>query len=122
MNENRHPWTSDEKTALFAAVEQYRATGGQLDWHVIAAAVPGRSAQAAQALYYRLHSVHTLDRIRTPAAPVSPRPSTLRRMCLRCRLPFDSLDRKRNWICGSCNERIAAVGSAMEHAAHTRAA
>ena len=30
--------------ALFAAVEQCRATGGQLAWGAIAATVPGRSA------------------------------------------------------------------------------
>jgi hypothetical protein len=111
MNENRRPWTSAEKAALFAAVEQCRATGGRLDWRAIAATVPGRSAQAAETLYYKLYPVHTLVRIRAPAAPVSPPPSVLRRPCLRCRCPFDSLDRKRNWICSACNERIAVLGS-----------
>jgi hypothetical protein len=108
MNENPRPWTSEEKTAVCAAVEQCRATGGRLDWHAIAATVPGRSARAAQALYYKLPPVL---RIRTPAASISPPPSVLRRPCLRCRRPLDSLDRKRNWICSSCNERIAALGS-----------
>jgi hypothetical protein len=109
MNENRR-WTSAEKTTLFAAVEQFRATGGQLDWHAIAATVPGRSPQAAQTLYYKLFAAHTLVCIPAPAAPVRPPPSVSRRSCLRCRRPFDSLDRKRNWICSACNERIAALG------------
>jgi hypothetical protein len=91
MNENRR-WTSAEKATLFAAVEQFRATGGQLDWHAIAATVPGRSPQAAQTLYYQLFAAH-------------------RRPSLRCRRPFDSLDRKRNWICSSCNGQIAGLGS-----------
>jgi hypothetical protein len=110
MNENRR-WTSAEKAALFAAVEQFRATGGQLDWHAIAATLPGRSAKAAQTLYYQLFAAHTLVRIRAPAAPVSRPPSNFRRPCLRCRRPFDSLDRKRNWICSACSEQIAALGS-----------
>ena len=110
MNEKRRPWTSAEKATLFAAVEQWRATGRQLDWGAIAATVPGRSAKAAQTLYYQLFPVHIV-RIRAPAAPVSPPPSVFRRPCLRCRRPFDSLDRKRNWICSACNERIATLGS-----------
>ena len=89
MNEKRRPWTSAEKATLFAAVEQWRATGRQLDWHAIAATVPGRSAKAAQALYYQLFAAHTLVRIRAPAAPVSPPPSVFRRPCLRCRRPLN---------------------------------
>ena len=87
MNENRR-WTSAEKATLFAAVEQFRATGGQLDWDAIAAAVPGRSAKAAQTLYYQLFAAHTLVTIRAPAAPVSQPTSSFRRPCLRCRRPF----------------------------------
>ena len=92
-------WTPEEKAAVFAAVEQCRATGGRLDWCAIAATVPGHSAQAVRRLYYN----------RAPA-PVSPPPIVFRRPCLRCHRPFDSLDRKRNWICSPCRERIA-VGS-----------
>ena len=105
MNENRR-WTSAEKATLFAAVEQWRATGRQLDWHAIAATVPGRSAKAAQTLYYQLFAAHTVVRIPAPAAPVSRPPSVFRRPCLRCSMPFDSLDRKRNWICESCKRRL----------------
>jgi hypothetical protein len=104
MNEKPRAWTPEEKAALFAAVEQCRATGARLDWDAIAAAtVPGRSVQAAQLRYYKS--------IRVPAAPVSPPPSVLRRPCLRCRRPFDSWDRKRNWICSSCNGQIAAIAA-----------
>jgi hypothetical protein len=110
MNENRR-WTSAEKATLFAAVEQFRATGVQLDWHAIAATVPGRSAKAAQTIYYQLFAAHTLVRIPAPAAPISRPSSVFRRPCLRCRCLFDALDRKRNWICSTCNERIAALGS-----------
>jgi hypothetical protein len=50
MNETqgaRRAWTPEEKAALLAAVEQCRATGGQLEWHAIAATIPGRGAQSA---------------------------------------------------------------------------
>ena len=120
MNENRgarRAWTPKEKAALLAAVEQCRATGGPLDWHAIVATIPGRGARSAQSQFYTLRPA----RIRGPSAPVGG-PSVLRRLCLRCRRPFDSLDRKRNRICGSCNERIAEVGSAVEYAAHAKAA
>ena len=98
MNETQRPWTSEEKITVFAAVEQCRAAGGRLDWRAIAATVPGRSAEAVHAQYYKLH-------------PVSPPASVLRRPCLRCRRPFDSLDRKRNWLCNSCNGQIAAIAA-----------
>jgi hypothetical protein len=75
MNEKPSAWTPEEKSALFAAVEQFRATGGQLDWHAIAATVPARSAKAAQTLYYQLFAAHTLVRIRAPAAPAFPPPA-----------------------------------------------
>ena len=109
MNEKPSAWTPEEKITLFAAVEECRATGGQLDWDAITATVPGRSAHAAEVQYHKL--VRTPVRTRAPAAPVPQPPSVLRRPCLRCRRPFDSLDRKRNWICSSCNEKIAALGA-----------
>ena len=56
MNENQRPWTSEETITVFAAVEQCRATGGRLDWRAIAATVPGRSEQAAQAQVLQKHS------------------------------------------------------------------
>ena len=70
MNEKPSAWTPEEKIALFAAVEQCRATGGQLDWGAIAVTVPGRSAHAAEVQYDEL--VRTPVRTRAPAAPVSP--------------------------------------------------
>jgi hypothetical protein len=75
-------------------MNEYRATGGQLDWHVIAAAVPGRSAQAAQALYYRLHPVHTLVRIRAPTAPISPPPVLYAFAYFRTGEPIEPLVRR----------------------------
>jgi hypothetical protein len=120
MNENQRPWTSEETITVFAAVEQCRATGGRLDWRAIAATVPGRSEQAAQAQYYKSIRVpaapvslppSVLKSICVPAAPVVPPSSVLRRPCLRCRRPFDSLDRKRNWLCSSCNGQIAAIAA-----------
>jgi hypothetical protein len=105
MNEKPSAWTPEEKSALFAAVEQCRANGGQLDWDAIAATVPGRSSSAVEVQYYKLQRVRTLVHI--PAPP----PSIFRRPCLRCRRPFDSLDRKRNWICSACKEGIAGLGS-----------
>jgi hypothetical protein len=38
-----------------------------------------------------------------PRAVAAP---TVRRPCLRCRTPFDSVDRKRNWICDSCKRSL----------------
>jgi hypothetical protein len=105
MNEKPSAWTPEEKSALFTAVEHCRANGGQLDWGAIAATVPGRSASAVEVQYYKLQQVRSLVHI--PAPP----PSIFRRPCLRCRRSFDSLDRKRNWICSSCNGQIAGFGS-----------
>jgi uncharacterized protein involved in type VI secretion and phage assembly len=78
MNEKPSAWTPEEKSALFAAVEQFRATGGQLDWHAIAATVPARSAKAAQTLYYQLFAAHPPHRPFRPqrvSAPVPAVPS-----------------------------------------------
>ena len=57
MSKKPSAWTPEEKIALFAAVEQCRATGGQLDWGAIAATVPGRSASAVEVQYYKLQQV-----------------------------------------------------------------
>ena len=60
MSEKPSAWTPEEKMALFAAVEQCRATGGQLAWGAIVATVPGRSASAVEVRYYKLQRVRTL--------------------------------------------------------------
>jgi hypothetical protein len=57
MNETRGPqraWTPEETAALLAAVQQCRTAGGQLDWHAIAATIPGRGAQSAAVQFYKL--------------------------------------------------------------------
>ena len=57
MNETqgaRRAWTSEETAALLAAVEQCRTTGKLLDWHAIAATIPGRGAQSAAMQFYKL--------------------------------------------------------------------
>jgi hypothetical protein len=96
-------WSHEENTALQAAVQQHLAAHKLLDWDVIAAAIPGRTARSAEIHYYAL-----LTRLTRPAAAKpdysKPRAAapTLRRPCLRCRAPFESADRKRNWICDSC--------------------
>ena len=101
-------WSREEDAALQAAVQQHLAAHSSLDWGVIAAAIPGRSAHSAEIHYYAL-----LTRLTRPAAvkPSYSKPSavaapTVRRLCLRCRLPFDSADRKRNWICNSCKRSL----------------
>jgi hypothetical protein len=100
----RKTWSHEENSALLAAMQQHLAAHKFLDWDVIAAAIPGRTAHSAEIHYYVL-----LTRLTRPAAakPDYSRPRaiavpTLRRPCLRCRMPFDSADRKRNWICDSC--------------------
>jgi len=78
MNEKPSAWTPEEKSALFAAVEQCRATGGQLDWDAIAATVPGRSAHAVEVQYYKLQRVRTLVPFPHLPPPRSPASSGVR--------------------------------------------
>ena len=104
----RRTWSHEENAALPAAVQQHLAAHKSLDWDVIAAAIPGRTAHSAEIHYYNL-----LARLTRPAAakPDYSRPRaiaapTMRRPCLRCRMPFDAADRKRNWICDSCKRSL----------------
>jgi hypothetical protein len=98
-------WSHDENAALQAAVQQHLAAHKFLDWDFIAAAIPERTAHSAQIHYYALI---------TPTAAAKPNyskpravaPPAVRRRCLRCRMPFDSADRKRNWICDSCKRSL----------------
>ena len=107
MNENQRPWTSDEKITVFAAVEQCRATGGRLDWRAIAATVPwAQRTSRANAVYK--HTV-VWSAFAHPPHPVSPPASVLRRPVLAVPPSFNSVDRKRNSICRSCNERQIAA-------------
>jgi Myb-like DNA-binding domain len=95
-------WSREESAALQAAVQQYLTTHKPLDWDaIVAAAVPGRSVQSVISHYYysRERAAATRPRYSKPGAVPAP---TVRRPCLRCRAPFESADRKRNWICGSC--------------------
>jgi hypothetical protein len=101
-------WSHEENAALQAAVQQHLAAHKFLDWDVIAAAIPGRTAHSAEIHYYVL-----LTRLIRPAAakpdyskPRAVATPTVRRPCLRCRTPFDSADRKRNWICDPCKRSL----------------
>ena len=100
----RKTWSYEENAALQAAVRQHLAAHKFLDWDVIAAAFPGRTARSAN----NHHNV-LLTRLTRPAAakpdyskPRAVAAPTVPRPCLRCRMRFDSADRKRNWICDSC--------------------
>ena len=104
----RKTWSEEENAALQAAVQQHLAAHQFLDWDVIAAAIPGRTPHSAEIHYYAL-----LTRLARPAAakpdyskPRAVAAPTLCRPCLRCRMPFDSADRKRNWICDSCKRSL----------------
>jgi hypothetical protein len=104
----RKTWSLDENAALQAAVQQHLAAHKFLDWDVIAAAIPGRTAHSAEIRYYSM-----LKRLTRPAAakpdyskPHAVAAPTVRRPCLRCRTPFDSVNRKRNWICDSCKRSL----------------
>ena len=104
----RKTWSHEENAALQAAVQQHLAAHKFLDWDVIAAAIPGRTAHSVEIHYYVL-----LTRLARPAAakpdhskPRAVAAPTVRRPCLRCRMPFDSADRKRNWICDSCKRSL----------------
>ena len=101
----RKTWSHEENAALQGAVQQHLAAHKFLDWDVIAAAIPGRTAHSAEVHYYVLQTRPTVaapnySKPRSVAAP------TIRRPCLRCRSPFDSADRKRNWICDSCKRSL----------------
>src|SRR5215472_17790651 len=104
----RKTWSHEESAALQAAVQQHLTEHRFLDWDAIAAAIPGRTAHSAEIRYYSL-----LKRLTRPAAatpdyskPRAVEAPTVRRPCLRCRTPFDSVDRKRNWICDSCKRSL----------------
>ena len=101
----RRAWSPEESAALHAAVQQHLTTHKNLDWDAIAAAIPGRSAQSVVNHYYFLRSrpAATTPNYSKPRAAAAP---TVRRPCLRCRAPFNSADRKRNWICNSCKRSL----------------
>jgi hypothetical protein len=101
----RKAWSREENAALQAAVQQHLAEHRFLDWDAIAAAVPGRTAHSAEIHYYLLQTppAATKRNLSKPSAVSAP---TVRRPCLRCRMPFDSVDRKRNWICDSCKRSL----------------
>jgi hypothetical protein len=104
----RKTWSYEENAALRAAVQQHLAAHKFLDWDVITAAFPGRTARGANNHYNVL-----LTRLTRPAAkkpdyskPCAVAAPTVCRPCLRCRMRFDSADRKRNWICDSCKRSL----------------
>jgi hypothetical protein len=101
----RKTWSHEENTALQAAIHQRLAEHRFLDWDVIAAAIPGRTAHSAEIHYYVLTTrpAATAPDYSKPRAVSAP---TVRRPCLRCRTSFDSVDRKRNWICDSCKRSL----------------
>jgi hypothetical protein len=85
----------DENAALQAAVQQHLTEYRFLDWDAIAAAIPGHAAHSAEIHYYVLQTRLAAAKPdhSKPRAVSAP---TVRRPCLRCRTPFDSVDRKRN--------------------------
>ena len=101
----RKTWSHEENAALLAAVQQHLAAHKFLDWDVIVAAIPGRTAHSAEIHYYVLTTRPTVaaPNYSKPRAVAAP---TVRRPCLRCRAPFDSADRKRHWICESCKRSL----------------
>jgi hypothetical protein len=101
----RRAWSPEESAALQAAVQQYLTTHKTLDWDAIASAIPGRSAQSVVNHHYflRTRPAATTPNYSKPRAAAAP---TVRRPCLRCRAPFDSADRKRNWICETCKRSL----------------
>jgi hypothetical protein len=101
----RKTWSQEENAALQAAVQQHLAAHQFLDWDIIAAAIPGRTARSAAVRYYVLltQPATATPNHSKPRAVAAP---TVRRPCLRCRTPFDSTDRKRHWICDSCKRSL----------------
>ncbi len=90
MNEKPSAWTPEEKSALFAAVEQFRATGGQL----IGTRSPRLFLRAAQKPHKRcttscLRPTLSYAFAHPPHRPF--RPQRVSRPCLRCRRPFELL-------------------------------
>ena len=84
----RKTWSHEENAALQAAVQQHLAAHKFLDWDVIAAAIPGRTARSAEIHYYVLTTRPTVaaPNYSKPRAVAAP---TVRRPCLRCRAPFE---------------------------------
>ena len=88
----RKTWSHQENAALQDAVQQHLAAHKSLDWDIIAAAIPGRTAHSAEIHYYVLTTrpaaaTPDYSKPRAAAAP------TVRRPCLRCRTPFDRAGR-----------------------------
>ena len=104
----RKTWSYEENAALQAAVQQHLAAHKFLDWNVIAAAFPGRTAHGANNHYNVLLTRLTRPAVKAdyskPCAVAAP---TVCRPCLRCRMRFNSEDRKRNWICNSCKRSLS---------------
>ena len=114
----RKTWSYEENAALQAAVQQHLAAHKLLDWNVIAAAFPGRTAHGAENHYNVL-----LTRLTRPVAakpdyskPRAVATPAVRRPCLHCRMLFDSADRKRNWICDSCKRSLGENPFTEAHA------
>jgi hypothetical protein len=104
----RRNWSHEENAALQTAVQEHLNKHRFLDWDAIAAAIPGRTAHSAEIRYYSLLKRLTRRAAATPdySKPRAAAAPTVRRPCLRCRTPFDSVDRKRNWICDSCKRSL----------------
>jgi hypothetical protein len=82
-------------------------------WPTIVALFPGRTIGGCTAHFYHLRdSELNITRLRKgngnggrpPVRYTNPhRPrETFKRKCLSCRRVFDSVDRKRNWLCPNC--------------------
>jgi hypothetical protein len=99
-------WSAAEQAALAEAVTGKKG----VDWDAVAALLPGRSPAACYARWKHYPEGrfqprggrHIPREYYKPEQTASP----CARLCICCREPFNSWDRKRNWMCNSC--RMAA--------------
>jgi hypothetical protein len=108
----RNPaWSAAETATLTAAVEGQ----AKVDWQAVAESLPGRTPEACYARWQHMHAlrkshvavVHSPRTVFRPEQAATP----CSRLCLSCRRPFDSWDRKRNWMCQNCRHH---TGSTLE--------
>jgi hypothetical protein len=99
-------WSAADDTALTAAVERHLAEHRFLDWEAIAKGFSDRTPGSVEVRYYTLRSPSRRPQCVDHRRPSAAAALTVRRPCLRCRSPFESMDRKRNWICEPCKRSL----------------
>lgn len=93
----RSKWTAEDDARLVAAIAIY-TVGRKTDWNKIATEFPSRSYDSVVSRWKKM--LH--DKRQTAIAVPVPTAVPVQRLCLTCREPFNSPDRRRVWMCYEC--------------------